>query len=163
MSSSSSLCCWGVLGAVVAVAGLMAINAATPSSLPLDAAPGSGGSLEPVLQWARSGHYFNYNGHAIFYKTSVEPGKLQQQSSQAQEARPVLVMLHGFPTSSYDWEQVWDPLQSQGGFDLVALDFIGFGLSDKPRPFNYTLVEQVCECGGAVSVSVSFSLCLPTS
>jgi pimeloyl-ACP methyl ester carboxylesterase len=42
---------------------------------------------------------------------------------------PILV-LHGFPTSSYDWVHVLPILRSQRR--VVLFDFIGFGLSSKP-------------------------------
>lgn len=43
--------------------------------------------------------------------------------------RPLLA-LHGFPTSSYDWRLVLDRLRAQR--DVVVVDDLGFGLSDKP-------------------------------
>jgi pimeloyl-ACP methyl ester carboxylesterase len=51
---------------------------------------------------------------------------------------PVLV-LHGFPTSSHDWHRVLDPLTRRRR--VVLLDFLGFGLSDKPDQ-RYSLFEQ---------------------
>lgn len=52
---------------------------------------------------------------------------------------PVLV-LHGFPTSSWDFEATIDRLAS--GRRVVAFDFLGYGLSDKPRRHGYSLFEQ---------------------
>lgn len=43
---------------------------------------------------------------------------------------PVLVFLHGNPTSSYLWRNVIKPLSSH--YRCIALDLIGFGKSDKP-------------------------------
>ena len=42
-----------------------------------------------------------------------------------------VVVLHGFPTSSFDWREVLDAL-GRGKRRVVLFDFIGFGLSDKP-------------------------------
>lgn len=53
-------------------------------------------------------------------------------------ARPPTVLLHGFPTSSYDYVHVWKRLAPP----LVAIDFVGFGMSDKPKDFGYGLFEQ---------------------
>jgi pimeloyl-ACP methyl ester carboxylesterase len=53
---------------------------------------------------------------------------------------PVLTFLHGFPTSSLDWAGMFDRLS--GERRLVALDFLGFGDSDKPKPHRYSLLEQ---------------------
>ena len=52
---------------------------------------------------------------------------------------PLLVFLHGFPSSSYDWRLLLD-LESEHA--ALAPDFLGFGLSDKPRDHDYTLHWQ---------------------
>jgi pimeloyl-ACP methyl ester carboxylesterase len=49
---------------------------------------------------------------------------------------PPILLLHGYPTSSYDWRFVFERL---GGNHLVTFDFLGFGLSDKPREHRYSL------------------------
>ena len=54
------------------------------------------------------------------------------------EGTPV-VLLHGFPSSSYDFRELV-PLLS--GRPLLTLDFLGFGLSDKPRGHGYGLGGQ---------------------
>lgn len=48
----------------------------------------------------------------------------------AETGNPPLLVLHGFPTSSYDWKAVLPELQA--GRDVVVLDVHGFGLSAKP-------------------------------
>jgi pimeloyl-ACP methyl ester carboxylesterase len=53
---------------------------------------------------------------------------------------PPIVFLHGFPSSSFDWRGVLGALR--GGRPTVALDFLGFGLSEKPRRASYSLFEQ---------------------
>jgi pimeloyl-ACP methyl ester carboxylesterase len=52
---------------------------------------------------------------------------------------PPLLVLHGFPTSSHDWVRVLDALARRRR--VVLLDFLGFGLSDKPDQ-RYSLFEQ---------------------
>lgn len=52
-----------------------------------------------------------------------------------------LTMLHGFPTSSYDFAQLVDPLTA-AGHRLLLFDFLGFGDSDKPRE-RYSYADQV--------------------
>lgn len=53
---------------------------------------------------------------------------------------PAVTWLHGFPTSSWDWAPLQEAL-GPGRRD-VALDFLGFGASAKPRGHDYRLVEQ---------------------
>lgn len=52
---------------------------------------------------------------------------------------PTLLLLHGFPSSSFDWRGVLDALPGQAA---IAFDCLGFGLSDKPRDHDYTLGWQ---------------------
>ncbi len=77
--------------------------------------------------WIQEGTHFNYRGHKIFYQ-------------EAKGDREVLLLLHGFPTSSWDWNKIWDKLAEQ--FHLIAPDFIGYGLSDKPKSYSYSTHDQ---------------------
>lgn len=52
---------------------------------------------------------------------------------------PLLLFLHGFPSCSYDWREL---LASRPGANALAFDFLGFGLSEKPRDHVYTLAWQ---------------------
>jgi pimeloyl-ACP methyl ester carboxylesterase len=52
---------------------------------------------------------------------------------------PLLLYLHGFPSSSYDWRLL---LEEESEHAALAPDFLGFGLSDKPRDHDYTLHWQ---------------------
>ena len=53
---------------------------------------------------------------------------------------PWLTLLHGFPTSSWDWAKVAPALEQR--FRLLCFDFLGFGDSDKPRRHRYSIAEQ---------------------
>lgn len=55
-------------------------------------------------------------------------------------AGPPLLAIHGFPTSSYDFHQVWPALTARRR--VVALDLPGFGFSAKPADYSYSLLEQ---------------------
>ncbi len=52
----------------------------------------------------------------------------------------LLLFLHGFPSSSYDWRPLLE-LRPPGEATL-CFDFLGFGLSEKPRDHEYTLAWQ---------------------
>jgi len=52
---------------------------------------------------------------------------------------PLLLLLHGFPSSSYDWHLLLGELP---GRNVLAFDFLGFGLSAKPRSHDYSLFWQ---------------------
>ncbi len=52
---------------------------------------------------------------------------------------PLLLLLHGFPSSSYDWRLL---LEHERERSVLAYDCLGFGLSEKPADHSYTLAEQ---------------------
>jgi pimeloyl-ACP methyl ester carboxylesterase len=55
-------------------------------------------------------------------------------------AGPTVLMLHGFPTWSYDYAAVAHDLERD--HDVVTLDFLGYGASDKPKPYEYSVAES---------------------
>ncbi len=70
---------------------------------------------------------FQWKGHDIIYKLS-------------ESNKPWLLLIHGFPTCSFDWWKIWSPLSER--FNLLTLDMIGFGRSDKPYNFPYSIYAQ---------------------
>src|SRR5689334_16669760 len=52
---------------------------------------------------------------------------------------PLLLLLHGFPSSSYDWRILLDHETEHAA---IAPDLLGFGLSEKPPDHTYTLHWQ---------------------
>lgn len=81
---------------------------------------------ERVEAWQLKGKRADFRSHSIH--TFYQEGE-----------GPLLVLLHGFPTSSYDWRYLIERLPNQA---ILAFDFLGFGLSDKPRDHSYTLSWQ---------------------
>ena len=53
-----------------------------------------------------------------------------------EDATPI-VLVHGFPTSSVDWVEVAELLSDR--YRVCAMDFPGFGFSDKPLGWGYSL------------------------
>lgn len=81
--------------------------------------------------WRAAGARFSYRGHETFVRTGGDWGNHQ---------RPVLVLIHGFPTASWDWAHQWEALCKR--YRVAALDMIGFGFSDKPRDYAYSILDQ---------------------
>ena len=52
---------------------------------------------------------------------------------------PLLLLLHGFPSSSFDWRLLIDEIPDRR---VLAYDCLGFGLSEKPPGHDNTLLEQ---------------------
>ncbi|HWE34722.1 MAG TPA: alpha/beta hydrolase [Solirubrobacteraceae bacterium] len=79
-----------------------------------------------VADWSARGELRSVAGRQLF--VYERPG----------EGVPVL-LLHGYPSSSYDWRDVVARLP---GRHLILFDFLGYGLSDKPRDVLYSLMMQ---------------------
>ncbi|MFT5771896.1 MAG: pimeloyl-ACP methyl ester carboxylesterase [Algoriphagus sp.] len=55
-----------------------------------------------------------------------------------------LICIHGFPSSSWDFEPIWPSLI--GRFDTIAIDLIGLGRSAKPnQPLSISLQADMIE------------------
>jgi pimeloyl-ACP methyl ester carboxylesterase len=80
--------------------------------------------------WERRGAYRMLLGYRIFTVDAPALGD---------ETREPLLVLHGFPTSSYDFHAVLDDLRAHRR--VLLLDLLGYGLSDKPDR-AYTLGLQ---------------------
>lgn len=76
-----------------------------------------------LKQWQRDGSYFSFENHQLF---AVKAGH-----------GSALLLIHGFPSSSFDWIELWPALSKH--YQLHALDMLGFGMSDKPSDYNYSL------------------------
>lgn len=77
--------------------------------------------------WRQGGNYFDYKSLPIFYR-------------QSKASDEVLLLLHGFPTSSHDYHKIWDALTAK--FAVLTFDMIGYGSSAKPSDFDYTTFNQ---------------------
>jgi pimeloyl-ACP methyl ester carboxylesterase len=78
--------------------------------------------------WRQTGTLTEIGGHEIF---------IRERAGAA--GKPPVLFLHGYPSSSYDWRHAFDELD---GHRLIVFDFLGFGLSDKPRDLVYSLQIQ---------------------
>lgn len=57
-----------------------------------------------------------------------------------QSHKDTILFIHGFPSAAWDWHFMWEPMQQH--YQVIALDLLGYGLSDKPYPYRYTIEEQ---------------------
>lgn len=76
--------------------------------------------------WRDGGGFLDWRGQRIFHRM--------------QGRGETVLLIHGFPTSSWDWAPLWPRLCEH--FRVVALDLIGFGFSAKPQRFNYSIGAQ---------------------
>jgi pimeloyl-ACP methyl ester carboxylesterase len=57
------------------------------------------------------------------------------------EDGPTIFLIHGFVSSSQVWGDIFLPLV-EAGFRVIAPDLAGYGFSEKPREFEYTIEKQ---------------------
>jgi pimeloyl-ACP methyl ester carboxylesterase len=81
---------------------------------------------ERVESWRDAGGFEEVAGRRLY---------VQRRDGEG----PLLLLLHGFPSSSYDWREL---LELRPANAALAFDCLGFGLSDKPREHTYTLAWQ---------------------
>jgi pimeloyl-ACP methyl ester carboxylesterase len=81
---------------------------------------------ERVERWRAAGELVEFRGRRLY--TQVRAGE-----------RPMLLLLHGYPSSSYDWRGL---LAAHPRNAALMFDCLGFGLSDKPTDHLYTLAWQ---------------------
>ncbi len=67
-------------------------------------------------------NYFDINGHRLHY---IDEGQGE-----------IILFVHGTPSWSFDSRNLIKNLKSN--FRCIAIDHIGFGLSDKPEEFDYS-------------------------
>jgi pimeloyl-ACP methyl ester carboxylesterase len=83
---------------------------------------------DEVIRYRDRGRWVKSGSHRVFVFESEPPG------------RETLLLLHGFPTSSYDFTRLAAALDEH--YRIVTLDYLGFGLSDKPADFGYSIFEH---------------------
>ncbi|KAG6819322.1 hypothetical protein H0H93_012959 [Arthromyces matolae] len=82
----------------------------------------------------------------IFYKTVSTRRSLTYNYyfSAPIAEKPVLLFLHGFPSTSYDWRYQVDFFKAQG-FGIIVPDQLGYGGTDKPvdyADYRLSLISQ---------------------
>ena len=58
-----------------------------------------------------------------------------------EDSNPTILLIHGFTASTYVWNTT-APQLADAGFNVIAIDLIGFGYSEKPRWFEYSIEAQ---------------------
>ena len=85
--------------------------------------------------WREQGSYFSW-GPRSGNAAEVQVFHVELGAADA----PPLVLVHGFPTSSIDWFEVAERLSDR--YRVCAMDFPGYGFSDKPLGWGYSLMRD---------------------
>ena len=103
-------------------------------------------STQAVAEWQRRGARHDIGATSVFV--------VDEPAAQAGDGDPILV-LHGFPTCSFDWRAVLPVLAAKQR--VVLPDMLGYGLSAKPdQPYSLfhqaDLVEAIVSALGLDAV-----------
>ena len=81
------------------------------------------------VQHSEHSHFVEIDGATVHYQEFGD------------KTAPTMLLIHGYTASTYVWHTV-APLFADSGFHVIALDLLGFGYSDKPAWFEYSIVAQ---------------------
>ena len=85
--------------------------------------------VSSLIPHAENSHFVSVDGARIHY----------QEFGDA--THPTVLLIHGYTASLYAWKTV-APMIADNGFHVIALDLLGFGYSEKPKWFDYTIGSQ---------------------
>ena len=91
-------------------------------------------SLIPHSERSR---FAEIDGARVHYQEFGEPGDR------------TLVLVHGYTASTYVWKTA-APMLADEGYHVIAVDLLGFGFSDKPRTFDYSIRSQAAMVSGLI-------------
>lgn len=78
---------------------------------------------------SQNSHFTSVDGAKVHYQEFGDPSK------------PTLLLIHGYTASVYVWNTTAPALAEQG-FHVIAVDLVGFGYSEKPSWFDYSISSQ---------------------
>ncbi len=107
------------------------------------------GADDDVHEWESRGQHLTIDGRSVWV--------LDVPAIAADSTLDPLLVLHGYPSCSFDWHLVLDALRARRR--VITLDFLGFGLSDKPdvrysMRLQADVVEGVARRLGLTSVAM---------
>ncbi len=85
--------------------------------------------VESEVAHSEHSHFVNVDGARVHY----------QEFGDA--AKPPIILIHGYTASVYVWKTT-APMLAEAGFRVIAVDLLGFGYSEKPSWFEYSIQSQ---------------------
>lgn len=91
-----------------------------------------------TVEWEDVADHVANSAHSHF--TNVDGARIHYQEF-GDTADPPVILIHGYTASNYVWKTS-APLIAEKGFRVIAPDLLGFGFSEKPRWFDYSIQSQ---------------------
>lgn len=96
----------------------------------------------PLQAWREAGRFERVLGHDLFVRDSGDDAARCGRTDDLDNS--AVLLIHGFPTASWDWSWIWDDLAAE--HRLLAPDLLGYGFSDKPADHAYSIADQADRC-----------------
>lgn len=81
------------------------------------------------IHHANNSHFVDVDGVSVHYQEFGDSKK------------PKMILIHGFTASTYTWKTA-APILAGHGYHVIAVDLLGYGFSEKPSWFDYTIASQ---------------------
>ncbi|MGA3371472.1 MAG: alpha/beta hydrolase [Terracidiphilus sp.] len=97
--------------------------------------------------WARPVSYFNEGAYLGEFLAGVESrsvliaGHRVHYLAEGPRGGPAIVLVHGLGGSAEEWQNL-APRLTKAGFRVYLVDLPGFGRSEKPADFSYSVSDQ---------------------
>lgn len=82
-----------------------------------------------MVAHSENSHFINVDGARVHYQQFGD------------ESKPTILLIHGYTASTYVWKTT-APILAENCFHVIAPDLLGFGYSEKPRWFDYSIESQ---------------------
>src|SRR5688572_4903291 len=106
-----------------------AVGAAVAVKMLTRAATVEWDNVADAVAHSENSHFVHVDGANVHYQEFGQPGD------------PTLLLIHGYTASTYAWRTA-APMLAEEGFHVIAVDLLGFGYSEKPRWFDYSIESQ---------------------
>lgn len=106
-----------------------AVGAAVAVKMLTRAASVNWDDVSDAVEHSANSRFVNVDGARIHFQEFGDEGD------------PPIVLIHGYSASTYVWRSV-APMLAEAGSHVIAVDLLGFGFSEKPRWFDYSIDSQ---------------------
>jgi len=86
-------------------------------------------NVSEAVEHSANSHFVSVDGARVHFQEFGNSGD------------PPIVLIHGYTASTYVWHTV-APMLAESGLHVIAVDLLGFGFSEKPRWFDYSIDSQ---------------------
>lgn len=91
-----------------------------------------------VVDWESVAQSVPHSNRSHFI--NVDSARVHYQEF-GDSSHPPIILIHGYTASVYVWKTV-APIIADAGFHVIAVDLLGFGYSEKPAWFDYSIGSQ---------------------